>query len=66
VFCMEVTKINRDIAYVAMIVQVCCKYVFPIFHLFFKCMLQMCLSGCCICFTHILQVVLFGCYVCLQ
>ena len=26
------------------------------FHLFFRCMLQVCLSGCCIYFTHMLQV----------
>ena len=45
---------------------------------FFRCILQVCLTGCCICFTHMLQVfyldvayvcnesVLSRCYVCLQ
>ena len=49
-------KIDRDVAYVAMVVHVCCKRLFPIFHLFFRRVLQVCLSGCCICFTHMLQV----------
>jgi hypothetical protein len=33
---MDVTKIDQDIAYVAMIVHVCCKRPFPMFHLFFQ------------------------------
>jgi hypothetical protein len=37
-------------------VHVCCKRLFLMFHLFFRCMLQVCLSGCCICFTHMLQL----------
>ena len=55
-FHMAVAKVDRDSSYVAMVVHVCCKRLFPIFHQFFRHMLQVCLSGCCICFTHMLQV----------
>ena len=34
-FRMDVTKLDRDIAYVAMVVHVCYKLMFPMFHLFF-------------------------------
>ena len=33
VFEMDVAKVVRDVAYVAMVVHVCCKGVFPMFHL---------------------------------
>jgi hypothetical protein len=56
VFHTVVAKVDRDVAYVAMVVHVCCKSLSPMFHLFSKRMLQVCLSGCCICFTHMLQV----------
>jgi hypothetical protein len=42
--------------YVAMSINVCCKRLFQMFHLFFRHKLQVCLSGCCIHFTHMLQV----------
>jgi hypothetical protein len=35
-FRMDVAKVDRDVAYVAMVVHVCCKRLFPIFHLFFQ------------------------------
>jgi hypothetical protein len=41
---------HTDVAYVAMVVHVCCKLLFWMFHRFFRHMLQMCLSGCCVCF----------------
>ena len=49
---MEVAKLDRDVAYVAMVVYVCCKLLFIIFHLFFQtyvasvfiCTLHMCLQ----------------------
>jgi hypothetical protein len=53
---VDVAKVDRDATYVAMAIHVCCKRLFQIFHLFFRRMLQMCLFGCCICFTHMLQV----------
>ena len=61
---MNVIKVDRDVAYVAMVVHVCCKLLFLMFHLFFQTyvasvliwMLHMfCayvvsdLSGCCVC-----------------
>jgi hypothetical protein len=45
-------KVDRDIAYVAMAIHICSKC----FICFFRRMLQMCLFGCCICFTHMLQL----------
>jgi hypothetical protein len=38
-FHMDVAKVDRDVAYVAMVVHICCKLLFPIFHLFFRRML---------------------------
>jgi hypothetical protein len=56
VFHIDVTKVDRDLAYVAMDVHAYCKCLSLKFHLFFSiCMLQVGLSGCCICFTHMLQ-----------
>jgi hypothetical protein len=63
VFHTDVAKVDWDVAYVTMVVHVCCKRLSPIFHLFFQiyvanvflCMLHMfhtyvtsVLSGCCI------------------
>jgi hypothetical protein len=56
VFHTDVTKVDRDVAYVAMGVHVCCKRLSPMFSCFYRCMLQVCLSGGCICYTHMLQV----------
>ena len=56
VFHMDVTKVDRVVSYVAMVVDVRCKRLFQMFHLFFKYMLQVRLSECCICFTYTLQV----------
>jgi hypothetical protein len=36
VFQMNVAKIDRDVAYVAMVVHVCCKRLFLMFHLCFR------------------------------
>jgi hypothetical protein len=35
VFHVDVAKVDRDVAYVAMVVHVCCKLLFPMFLLFF-------------------------------
>jgi hypothetical protein len=32
---MDVAKVDQNVAYVAMVVHVCCKRLFPMFHLFF-------------------------------
>jgi hypothetical protein len=53
---MDVAKVDRDVAYVAMVVHLCCKRLFPMYRLFFRRMLQMRLSECWICFTHMLQM----------
>jgi hypothetical protein len=63
---IDVAKVNRDDSYVAMVVDVCCKLLFSMFHMFFRCILQLCLSGYFIFFTHILRSVLSRCCVCLQ
>jgi hypothetical protein len=36
VFHTDVKKVDRDVAYVAMVVHVSCKYLSPMFHLFFQ------------------------------
>ena len=33
---MDIVKVDRDVAYVAMVVHVCCKRLSPMFHLFFQ------------------------------
>jgi hypothetical protein len=40
VFHINVAKLDQDVTYVAMVVHVCCKCLFPMFHLFFRRMLQ--------------------------
>jgi hypothetical protein len=66
VFHMDVVKVDRDVAYVAMVVHLCCKHLWPMFHLFFRCMLQEYLSRYFICFIHMLQVfyldVVYACH----
>jgi hypothetical protein len=65
VFHMDVAKVDSNVAYVAMVVHVCCKLLFSMFHLFFfRRTLQVCLSECCICLTHMLASVLSGYYIC--
>jgi hypothetical protein len=57
VFHADAAKLDWDIANVAMVVHIICsKLLFSKFHLFFRRTLQVCLFGCCICFTYMLQV----------
>jgi hypothetical protein len=52
VFYTEVAKVDRGVAYVAMVCT-CMLYVsVPNVYLFFTRMMQVCLSGCCICFIY--------------
>jgi hypothetical protein len=51
---MYIADVCSNVACVAMVVYVCCRRLFLIFYLFFRRMLQVCLSGCCICLTHML------------
>ena len=55
VFHMDVAKIYRDVAHVAIVVHVCCKHLFQMLHLLFQTYVASGLFGCCICFTHMLQ-----------
>jgi len=64
VFHMDVAKVDRDVAYVAIAIHKCCKRLFQIFHLFFRRMLQVFLFWCCICFTDMLQVFLSVYFIC--
>jgi len=36
VFQMDVAKVNRDVAYVTMVVHICCKLLFLMFHILFS------------------------------
>jgi hypothetical protein len=65
-FYTDVAKVDRNVAHVVMVVHVCCKLLFLMFHLFFRHTLQVYLSGCCICFHTYDASVLCGCCVCLQ
>jgi hypothetical protein len=56
VFHMGVAKVDHGVTCVTMVVHISCKRLFPLFHLFSRRMLQVCLSRCCICFTYMLQV----------
>jgi hypothetical protein len=56
VFQMDVAKVDRDVAYVAIVVQVCRKGLFPMFHMCFWMYVASVLSRYCICFpmaTHV-------------
>jgi hypothetical protein len=57
---MDVAKVDRDIAYVIMVVDVYCKLLFPMFYQFFRRMLQVYLYM----FYTYVGSVLFSCYVC--
>ena len=54
-FHMDVAKVDRDVSYVAMVVHVCCKLLFSMFHLFFidACFMYGYLDAAYV-FTHIL------------
>jgi hypothetical protein len=53
---MDIAKIDRDIAYIAMVVHVCCKLLFSMFHLFFSEVCCKCVLDVAYVFIHILQV----------
>jgi hypothetical protein len=65
-FSMDVTKVDPNIVYVAMVLHVCCKLLFPMFHLF----LQMYVASVFMWMLHMFHTyvacVLYGCCVCLQ
>jgi hypothetical protein len=53
---MDVAKVDQDVAYIAMVIHLCCKRLSPMFYLFSDICCKCVSSGCCICFTHMLQV----------
>jgi hypothetical protein len=55
VFYIDVAKVDRDVVYVAMVVHVCYKLLFSIFHLFF-------LDVCCKCFYLDVPYISHICY----
>jgi hypothetical protein len=52
----DVAKVGRDVAHVAMVLHDVSSIYSKCFIYFFRCMLQVCLFGCCIYFTYMLQV----------
>ena len=55
-FRMDALKIDRDVAYVVMVVHICCKRLFQMFHLLFQTYVASVLIWMLhICFAHILQ-----------
>ena len=56
VFHMDVAKVDREVAYIAMVIHVFVNFCFQCFICFSRRMLQVCLFGCCLCFTHMLHV----------
>jgi hypothetical protein len=58
VFHMDVAKVDLDVAYVALLYTYVSRFCSQCFIYFFRRMLQMCLSECCIWFTHIFASVL--------
>ena len=52
---MDVAKVNRDVAYIAMVVHVCCKLLFSMFHLVFQTYIASVFIWMLHIFTHMLQ-----------
>jgi hypothetical protein len=50
VFHMDVVKVDRDVTYVTVVARVCCKRLFPMFHLFFQMYVAYVSHICCECF----------------
>ena len=69
-FHTDITKVDRDVAYIAMVVHVCCKRLFPMFHLCFwtYCYKRVYLNVayvshiCCKCFSCVFVNVLEACF----
>jgi hypothetical protein len=59
-FAFRITKVDRDDAYVTMLYTYVASFCSQCFIYFFRFMLQVCLFGCYIYFTHILQVFYLG------
>ena len=55
VFYVDVVKVDRDVAYITMVIHVCCERLFQMFQLVQTYVARV-LSVCCICFTLMLLV----------
>ena len=49
-------KVDRNVAYVVMVVHILQAFVSNVLSVFSRRTLQVCLFGCCICSTHMLQI----------
>jgi hypothetical protein len=65
-FHMDVAKLDRNVAYVVMVVHVCCKLLFPMFHLFFQTYVASVFIWMLHMFRAYVASVLSKCCVCLQ
>jgi hypothetical protein len=59
-------KVDRDIAYIAMVVHVCCKGLLPMFHLYFRTYVASMFTWMLHMFHIYVAFVLSGYYICLQ
>jgi hypothetical protein len=55
-FYTDVAKVDQDVVYVALIIHVCCKRLFPMFYLFFQMYVTSVYLDVTYVFTHMLQV----------
>ena len=65
-FQMDVAKVDRDIAYVTMVIHVCYKGLLPMFHLCFRLYVASVFIWILHMFHTYVACVLYGCCVCLQ
>ena len=63
-FHANVAKVDRDVTYVAMVVNVCCKLLFPMFHLLFQTYVARVFIWILHMFHKYVVSVLFGCRLC--
>jgi hypothetical protein len=56
IFHLDIARVDHNVTHVAMAIHVCFKCLFQMFHLFFHTFVVTVSSGCCICFTYIMQV----------
>jgi hypothetical protein len=66
VFYNNVAKVDRDVAYVAIVVHVCCKGLLPMFHLCFRTYVASVFIWILHMFDTYVACILFGCCICLQ
>jgi hypothetical protein len=63
-FHVNVAKVDRDVAYVAIVVHICYKLMFPVFIFFSNVCCKCVYFECCICFMLMLQVFYLDVYIC--